>query len=84
MEQLDPINNITTNDLEKLNSPAYSKNVMSNLDDKKVSTQLGTPRFAMGSNDGNPTLMEPCSIEYIYIHNNTFWVLQMVFVIMYC
>ncbi len=56
---------------------------MSNLDDKKVSTQLGTPRFAMGSNDGNPTFMEPCSIEYICIHINTYWVLQMAFMIMY-
>jgi hypothetical protein len=55
VEQLAPTNNITTNNLEKLNSPTYSKNVMSNLDDKKVSTQLGAARFAMGSNDGNPT-----------------------------
>jgi hypothetical protein len=83
MEELAPTNNITTNNLEKLNSPTYLKNVMSNLDDKKVSIQLGTPRFAMGSNDGNPTLMEPCSIKYIYIYNNTFWVLQVGFMIMY-
>jgi hypothetical protein len=53
-----PINNITTSKLKEPNSLAYLEGVMTDLNDEEETTPLSTPRFAMGSNDMNPTPLE--------------------------
>jgi len=59
MDQLVPISNITTSKLEAPNSPTYLEGVMTDLNDEEDTMPLSTPRSAMGSNDMNPTPLEP-------------------------
>lgn len=65
MDQLVPINSITTSKLKEPNSLAYLEGVMTDSNDEEEPTPLNTPRFAMASNDMNPTPLEPSLVLYI-------------------